>query len=238
MSTSTPPANQERPKPALDEQIVADLVDGIVAGRFPAGRALPPERDLADQLGVNRTSLRQGLARLQQMGLVEARQGSGNVVRDPAELTDPTVVRAMAVRLDPSFFVELVELREGLGDVLGRLAAVRATTADRARLREALEAVVGAGDAAERQRAELAYFGVLVASTHNRALALLMRWVESAYGGAPRGFEAAFEDAGVVVTGLERITEAVCRRRPTAAGRTVSSYLHDSGMRLVDSLGR
>ena len=67
----------------VDEQIAAQIADAILDGAFPPGSTLPPERDLAEQLGVNRTSLRQGLARLQQMGLVEARQGSGTVVRDP-----------------------------------------------------------------------------------------------------------------------------------------------------------
>src|SRR5262245_22928380 len=67
----------------VDEQIAAAIADAILDGAFPPGSTLPPERELAEQLGVNRTSLRQGLARLQQMGLIEAKHGSGNVVRDP-----------------------------------------------------------------------------------------------------------------------------------------------------------
>ena len=79
----------------VDEQIAASIADAILDGAFPPGSTLPPERELAEQLGVNRTSLRQGLARLQQMGLIEARHGSGNVVCDPEALTHPAVVEAL-----------------------------------------------------------------------------------------------------------------------------------------------
>ncbi|MGB9226566.1 FadR/GntR family transcriptional regulator, partial [Mycobacterium sp.] len=84
-SSAIQPPDRQR----VDEQIAASIADAILDGAFPPGSTLPPERDLAEQLGVNRTSLRQGLARLQQMGLVEARQGSGTVVRDPEGLTHP-----------------------------------------------------------------------------------------------------------------------------------------------------
>lgn len=71
----------------VDERIATTIADAILDGVFPPGSTLPPERDLAERLGVNRTSLRQGLARLQQMGLIEVRHGSGSVVRDPEGLS-------------------------------------------------------------------------------------------------------------------------------------------------------
>ncbi|WP_197502472.1 FadR/GntR family transcriptional regulator, partial [Mycobacterium scrofulaceum] len=92
MNQSSPLRPPDRQR--VDEQIAASITDAILDGAFPPGTALPPERDLAEQLGVNRTSLRQGLARLQEMGLIEARHGSGNVVTDPHGLTHPAVVEA------------------------------------------------------------------------------------------------------------------------------------------------
>src|SRR6476469_2811760 len=55
---------------------------GILQGRFAAGTDLPPERSLADELGVSRLTLRAALARLQTEGLVESVHGSGNRVLD------------------------------------------------------------------------------------------------------------------------------------------------------------
>ncbi|HVQ83688.1 MAG TPA: GntR family transcriptional regulator, partial [Mycobacterium sp.] len=40
----------------VDEQIAASIADAILDGAFPPGSTLPPERELAEQLGVNRTS--------------------------------------------------------------------------------------------------------------------------------------------------------------------------------------
>jgi DNA-binding FadR family transcriptional regulator len=54
------------------------LIDG---GEFPAGARLPPERDLAVQLGVSRPSVREALIALEVEGRVEVRMGSGIYVR-------------------------------------------------------------------------------------------------------------------------------------------------------------
>ena len=243
MSQSSPthdPAPRQGLSPpqrlGLDEQIAASVIDAVLTGEFPPGAALPPERDLAETLEVNRTSLRQALARLEQMGLIVRRQGSGNVVRDPYTLTDPAVVRAIFSRLDRGFLEELVEMREGLGALIGRLAAQRAEPEDLAALDRALVDLRSADVAQSRQSAELAFFGALIRATRNRALGLLMRWVESAYGGSPEHFVAAFEDAQAVSVGLERIQQAVAERRTDDAADAVESYLHDSGRRLVASV--
>src|SRR6476469_7516653 len=125
-SNPIPPLDRQR----VDEQIAESLHEDIVDGVFPPGSTLPPERALADQLGVNRTSLRQGLARLQQMGLIQVRQGSGSVVCDPEGLTHPAVVEALVRKLGPEFLVELFEIRAALGPLIGRLAAQRSGSED------------------------------------------------------------------------------------------------------------
>src|SRR5205823_9529399 len=53
-------------------------------GEFPVGSRLPPERDLARQLGVSRPSVREAVIALEVEGLVEVRIGSGIYVRAPS----------------------------------------------------------------------------------------------------------------------------------------------------------
>jgi GntR family transcriptional regulator, transcriptional repressor for pyruvate dehydrogenase complex len=57
---------------------IADQIRGLIkSGEFPAGSRLPPERDLARQLGVSRPSVREALIALEIEGMVEVRIGSG-----------------------------------------------------------------------------------------------------------------------------------------------------------------
>lgn len=219
----------------LDEQVASTIADAIVGGQFPPGSSLPPERELAEQLGVNRTSLRQGLARLEHMGLVEARQGSGNVVRDPSGLVDPVVVEALVRRLGPDFLAELLEVREALGPLIGRLAAANASQDDIAALSGALGALEDVASAADRQAADLDFFAVLIGAAENRALSLLLRWVETVYGGRTHELTAAFESGPEVVAGLRRIHRAVRDHDEDAAAAAVESYLHDSAQRMMSA---
>ena len=61
---------------------IADQIRGLIrSGEFSTGSRLPPERDLARQLGVSRPSVREALIALEVEGLVEVRIGSGIYVR-------------------------------------------------------------------------------------------------------------------------------------------------------------
>ena len=228
-SSALQPPDRQR----VDEQIAATIADAVLDGVFPPGSTLPPERELAEQLSVNRTSLRQGLARLQQMGLIEARHGSGNVVRDPEALTHPAVVEALVRRLGPEFLAELLEIRAALGPLIGRLAAQRSAPEDADALRAALDAVRDAETAEARQAADLAYFRVLIHCSRNRALGLLYRWVEHAFGGREHELTGAYDDPAPVLADLQAITEAVLARDAEAAAAAVEAYLRNSGLRMV-----
>ncbi len=61
------------------------LIRDIASGRLPDGARLPPERDLAAELGQSVGTLRKALALLERKGLLDRRQGSGNYVRRTAD---------------------------------------------------------------------------------------------------------------------------------------------------------
>ena len=65
----------------LGQRLRDAMVSSIREGLLPANRALPSERDLATGLGVSRSSVRNCLKDLSDMGLVETRHGAGSVVR-------------------------------------------------------------------------------------------------------------------------------------------------------------
>jgi GntR family transcriptional regulator, transcriptional repressor for pyruvate dehydrogenase complex len=84
---NTAPATRTDPTAALStaesvfERILADIVRAV----YPPGARLPAERELARTLGASRPTLREALRRLSEWQLVEARRGSGIVVRDRRE---------------------------------------------------------------------------------------------------------------------------------------------------------
>ncbi|MCX7620623.1 MAG: GntR family transcriptional regulator [Acidimicrobiales bacterium] len=215
------------------DQVVEILTDAILSGTYAAGSALPAERDLAEQLGVNRTSLRQALSRLEQLGLVESQQGRGTIVLDPTQNPDPTVLSGLVSHLGPELLAEIMEVREGVAGIVGKLAAERATTADIAALRDATDAVRASPNAAACQRAELAWFSSLVDATRNRALILLVRWVWAAYGGAAASFESAFANPRRIARELAQVTNAVANHEVGEATSALMSYARASGRRLV-----
>ena len=65
--------------PSLTEQVMTHLKDRIVRGDFPDGR-IPAETELAADLGVSRTTVRDALSRLEHEGVVVRKQGAGTFV--------------------------------------------------------------------------------------------------------------------------------------------------------------
>jgi DNA-binding transcriptional MocR family regulator len=72
----------------LYRRLAAALDSAIAAGRIPGATMLPPERQLADALGVSRSTVVAALEALKATGRLEARQGSGTWVRGVTRLPD------------------------------------------------------------------------------------------------------------------------------------------------------
>ncbi len=106
------------------------LIDG---GEFPAGARLPPERDLAVQLGVSRPSVREALIALEVEGRVEVRMGSGIYVR----AADPSA-RSAAVTHEAESPLETIRARQLIESELAAYAALHMRRAQVAGLREAI----------------------------------------------------------------------------------------------------
>lgn len=80
-------------------QISELLTRDIAAGRLADGARLPPERDLAADLGVAVGTLRKALAELAQRGMLERVQGSGNYVRAGRAGADPGIYALFRLEL-------------------------------------------------------------------------------------------------------------------------------------------
>src|SRR5674476_2799 len=68
-------------RPSVIDSIVDEIVDRIASGELKDGDMLASQDELARSLGVSRASLREALNRLNLLGLVESRHGSGTFVK-------------------------------------------------------------------------------------------------------------------------------------------------------------
>src|SRR5688572_9376728 len=108
----------------LSQRVVDELLGAIRIGRFEPGQRLPSERQLAEDFGVSRASVREGLRILELMETIEIRQGRGAVV--VAATREPSGV-PLRRWLDShqGEVVELLEVREALESAAAALAASR-----------------------------------------------------------------------------------------------------------------
>jgi GntR family transcriptional repressor for pyruvate dehydrogenase complex len=104
-------------KTRLHEDIVDQLKDRIVRGDLAPGAKLPTERELAEQLEVNRTTVREALHKLEGMGLVEVKHGTGIFVRDYLESGSLDLARHLLFR-DGRLNVEVMQNLLGLRRLL------------------------------------------------------------------------------------------------------------------------
>jgi GntR family transcriptional regulator len=74
-------------------QIEEELADRIDSGELEPGMLLPSERELSEQVGVSRMTVRQALGRLEQRGLIVREQGRGTFVAEAKYRQDASVLR-------------------------------------------------------------------------------------------------------------------------------------------------
>jgi GntR family transcriptional repressor for pyruvate dehydrogenase complex len=148
----------------LAEEIRRQIQQRIVEGTMPAGTRLPSERQLCEEFGVARTSVREAIQGLISVGLLERR---GNRVHVTEEL--PTVrpdVDGRKVRVH-----ELFEVRRVIELPMTELAACRSTDEERGEIVEAAERFTDDLPIEEFRALDRAFHSALARASHNTLLA-------------------------------------------------------------------
>lgn len=111
----------EESKPSIDkdrripyyQQCAAFILKSIQEGRYSIGEFLPPERELSREFGVNRLTLRKGLADLLRKGILESVPGAGNRVvmkqgkAEKARLVGCVMNRTVGVRTLSPYYADI-----------------------------------------------------------------------------------------------------------------------------------
>lgn len=163
----------------VPQAIAERIIELITTGELRQGDQLPPQRELAKQLGVGVSSVRESLQSLTALGVVTMQPGKGTFV---SESFDGLAGRhaAVAPLAAAQETRELLEARLHLDAAVAEMACRRAAPEDLAALRRAYErmsAATARGDMAALEEADLAFHLQIAEAAHNGVMTHIIRTV-------------------------------------------------------------
>ena len=217
------------------EHVVAHVRDLIERGALGPGDRLPPERELALQIGVSRPSVRAGLQALAAMGVIQARHGAGTFITDgpPMLATGPL---SFLAALHGFSSEEMFEARRVLEVGAIGVAAAKATGEDLANIAEEMAGMFAALDDAQAFLIhDIKFHRAVARASHNPILASLIEMVSAMFYerrkrnvGAPRDLREAAETHRVIYNALRD-------KHPEAAQKAMSDHLrHAQSLNIVE----
>jgi len=219
----------------LTGDIYRKMVTHLIRGDWSPGERIPPERELCQQLGVGRASLREALKALEIMGMIETRLGDGTYVCQRSEFLSRPLLWAITSSSEAEVH-ELVEARKLIEIELSGLAAERATPADLKEIGLHLDQMESwAGDVEQFLRSDIAFHLAVGHASHNSILMnalllirnLLQNWIGS-----------TLKIQGVAETALQqhqRIFLAIAKKDPAAARLAMQNHLQEMANFLLES---
>jgi len=206
----------------------------IDAGEIGAAGRLPPERVLAEEVGVSRRVVRQALDLLEAEGRISRQQGRGTFVCDArAGMLD--LGRELAKFTNP---VDTLEARIAIEPLLARLAALRATRADIDKLFESAEVSRSAAGPESYEKADAAFHRRIAIAARNPLLITIFDAVM--HVASDRSWRHGRETAHCInnqaryAAAHRRIAIAVCERNPAVAEEAMRAHLGAVQQQLIE----
>ena len=198
----------------------------------PEGTKLPPERQLAQRLGVSRTTLRDGVSHLALLGLLEVRHGDGTYVRAPSAGHLVPLLRPL-VDGNATTLGELFELKRHLEPTVAALAALNCSEETAAALRAAISRdrndLAGGGTAnrrTTRRSAQRRQVHDLIAEAAGPSLLVALVTVANELIGQQLTEDLTPSQRRLAVEQLSAVVEAIAAGEAEAARGAAELYLN------------
>lgn len=207
----------------LYEQVAEQITAWIEQHGLKAGDRLPPERELAQHLGVSRATLSQALVALEVIGVVVVRHGDGTVLTEAPGRRARIVeaIRAHADRLP-----EIIDTRDALETKIAMLAAERRTEEDLARIDDALATMEADIDAGGRGvEGDERFHGAVTTAAHSLLLARLMDEIGDLIRETRIESLSQPDRPRASLAGHRAIAEAIRSGDPMAAARAMHAHV-------------
>jgi DNA-binding FadR family transcriptional regulator len=199
-----------------------------------SGGRLPPERVLADEIGVSRRTVRHVLDQLEAEGRITRQQGRGTLICG-ARAGALDLGAQLATLTNP---VDTIEARMAIEPALARLAALRATRADFDKLFEAAHASSIAPDPISYEKADAAFHRRIAVAARNPLLITIFEAV--LHVASDRSWRHGRETAHCsnnqarYAAAHSRIAAAVSERNPAAAEEAMRAHLAAVQQQLIE----
>lgn len=164
----------ENKTPKISELVMQSILNAINEGKIKLEEDLLPERELAATLGVGRGSLRESLAILEFLGIIELRGNRKVVVKDPAYIQK--AISLLQLSQQTELLDDFLEYRRIIEVAIVKLACERATMEDLLKIRHYVDKLEkDPWDAL----ADCDFHTALAKSSHNALLAASIELVNS-----------------------------------------------------------
>jgi GntR family transcriptional regulator, transcriptional repressor for pyruvate dehydrogenase complex len=216
---------------ALYEEVVDRLREFIDVHALKPGDRLTPERELAEQLGVSRTSVRQALTALRVLGVVEVRPGDGAYLVNTDDLIPSLALEVLESEADHPM---IWEVREAIETQAARLAADRRSDDDLDAMEAALDAMEksvsagGEGVAGDRR-----FHETIMRAAGNPMLQRLFEQLADAIDKTSQGSLSLKGQPPISLQAHRRVLEAIRAGKKSEAEEMMREHLIASAQTVV-----
>ncbi len=224
-------------KQRVAEEIVQQLRSLILRGVYGIGDKLPPERKLAEDLGVNRASLREAIKSLEQMGLVKTRQGDGTRVLPFMETAGVELVSHLVTGTadgipNADVLFDVLEFRRIFARDVAELAAERATAEDIVRLEDIAKKADSDVSPDEMLKLDFEFYVELTRVARNRVFQLLINTMRMAVFAHASFFAQVLPPATVQRKCHHDVIAGLKAKDAARTARAVSEYMMQAQQQL------
>jgi DNA-binding FadR family transcriptional regulator len=200
------------------EAVVRRVGSAIALGLLDDGEQLPAETELATMLNVSTVTLREALADLRKLGLVETRRGrgGGSFVRSRDDAL-ATLADARLADLGTTDLRELGDVHGAAAAAAARLAATRASPHEIARLREIVDRLAESASVTDQRRIDGRYYVEVAACAQSVRLTRQEMELHLELGQLPWPPAAAPRLLGTIVATHRAVIDAIEARDPARA---------------------
>jgi len=211
--------------------VVEKLRQALARGQWRSGDMLPGQRELAEQLGISRPSLREAVTVLETLGLVRSMPGKGVLVLDP-DSAEPTLVPASVAEAS---LEDVLQLRYTLEPFIVGLVAQSISSSETGQLRltlmdmrEALEA----DDAEAGVNAYIAFHEALFALTSNPIFQSVVQQTSNALKQSAQVLRKSPEHLAARLAENEAVVRAIRNKDSAQASAQMRRHILEEGRRM------